>query len=124
MGVGLDYIVKTPLLLSHCGFFFAFGCKIFLVDSKFFLFFFLIFLCMGVQHLVQLLLGKGASSSPNLPPCLDSSSCFHLGCLQMLPSVCPGHYSFDVGCAGVAASPCSPEGIHMPAFESVSGGAA
>lgn len=33
--MGLDYIMKMPLLLSHCGFFFALGCKIFLVDSKF-----------------------------------------------------------------------------------------
>ena len=45
VGMGLDSM-KTPPLLSHSGFFFAFGCKIFLVDSKFFFFFnFLMYGC-------------------------------------------------------------------------------
>ena len=26
--MGFDYIVKVALLLSHCGFFFVFGCKV------------------------------------------------------------------------------------------------
>lgn len=70
---------------------------------------------MVVQHLVVILLilWKEVSSSPsNLPPCLESSSCFYSGCLLTLSSVCPGHYSSDMGCAGVAASSCSPEGLH------------
>ena len=75
---------------------------------------------MVVQHLVVILLflWKEVSSSPsNLPPCRESSSCFYFGCLLTLSSVCPGRYSPDMGCAGVAASSCSPEGR-------VSGGAA
>ena len=33
-GMGFDYIMKVPLLRSHCGFLFAFGCRIsFLVCS-------------------------------------------------------------------------------------------
>ena len=26
--MGFDYIIKAPILLSHCGFSFVFGCKI------------------------------------------------------------------------------------------------
>ena len=28
-GYGISYIVQVPLLPSHCGFFFVFGCRIF-----------------------------------------------------------------------------------------------
>ena len=35
VGMVFDYITKAPLLSSHCGFFFVFGCKIpFVVGSS------------------------------------------------------------------------------------------
>ena len=35
--MGFDYITKAPLLLSHCVFFFVFGCRVsFLVGSSLF----------------------------------------------------------------------------------------
>ena len=43
MVMGFDFIVIVALLLSHCGFFFVFGCGVsFLVNSSVFLFLFLI----------------------------------------------------------------------------------
>ena len=46
---GFDFIVITPLLLSHCGFSFVFGCGVsFLVSSS-------VFLSMTVQQLVVIL---------------------------------------------------------------------
>ena len=44
--MGFDFIVIVPLLLSHCGFSFVFGCGVsFLVSSS-------VFLLMTVQQLV------------------------------------------------------------------------
>ena len=43
--MGFDFNVIVPLLLSHCGFFFVFGCEVsFLVSSS-------VFLSMIVQQL-------------------------------------------------------------------------
>ena len=47
--MGFDFIAVVPLLPSHCGFFFVFGCRLsFLVGSS-------IFLSMVVQQLVEIL---------------------------------------------------------------------
>ena len=47
--MGFDFIVIAPLLLSHCGFSFVFGCGVsFLVSSS-------VFLSMIVQQLVVIL---------------------------------------------------------------------
>ena len=47
--MGFDFVTIAPLLPSHCGFFFVFGCRItFLVGSS-------IFLLMVVQQLVLIL---------------------------------------------------------------------
>ena len=47
--MGYDFIVIVPLLLSHCGFSFVFGCGVsFLVSSS-------VFLLMTVQQLVVIL---------------------------------------------------------------------
>ena len=34
VGLGFDFIMIVPLLLSHYGFFFVFGCRVFLVGSS------------------------------------------------------------------------------------------
>ena len=50
VGMRFDLITIAPLLLSRCGFFFVFGCRVsFLVDSN-------IFLWMVVQQLVVILM--------------------------------------------------------------------
>ena len=59
--MGFDFIVIVPLLQSHCGFSFVFGCGIsFLVSSS-------VFLSMIVQQLVVILVlsqeGVGARPS-------------------------------------------------------------
>ena len=47
--MGFDFIVTVPLLLSHCGFSFVFGCGVsFLVSSS-------VLLSMIVQQLVVIL---------------------------------------------------------------------
>ena len=46
--MGFDFVVIAPLLPSHCGFSFVFGCGVsFLVSSS-------VFLSMIVQHLVMI----------------------------------------------------------------------
>ena len=44
MGIEFDFIMIEPLLLSHCGFFFAFGCKVFVC----------LFCFCGIQHPIVL----------------------------------------------------------------------
>ena len=62
--MGFDFIVITPLLQSHCSFFFVFGCGVsFMVSSS-------AFLSMTVQQLVVIpvLLQEGISAHPSTPP--------------------------------------------------------
>ena len=65
--MGFNFIVIVPLLLSHCGFPFVFGCGVsFLVSSS-------VFLSMIVQQLVQLIVilvvsQEGVSTRPSTPP--------------------------------------------------------
>ena len=62
MVMGFDFIVISPLLPSHCGFSFVFGCGVsFLVSSS-------VFLLMIVQQLVMILvlLQEGVSTLPLL----------------------------------------------------------
>ena len=64
-----DCIMNAPLLPSHCGFFFVFGCRIFLFGR------FQSFLSMLFQQLVVILLflWEEVSSSPSTQPsCLQS----------------------------------------------------
>ena len=61
--MGFDIIVIAPLLLSHCGFSFVFGCGVsFFVSSSVF--------SMTVQQLVVILvfLQEGLSARPSTPP--------------------------------------------------------
>ena len=56
--MGLDFAVITPLLLSHCGFSFLFGCGVsFLVNSS-------VFLSMIVQQLLVILVFSQEGVSP------------------------------------------------------------
>ena len=48
-GMGFDLITIAPLILSHFGFFFVFGCR------EAFLIGFSVFLSLVVQHLVVIL---------------------------------------------------------------------
>ena len=60
--MGFDIIVVAPLLLSHCGFSFVFGCGVsFLVNSS-------VFLLMIVQQLVVIpvLLQEGVPYSHSM----------------------------------------------------------
>ena len=69
--MGFDFIVIAPLLLSHCGFSFVFGCGVsFLVSSS-------VFLSMIFQQLVVILVlsQEGVRARPSTPP---SSSIHHL----------------------------------------------
>ena len=62
--MGFDFIVIAPLLLSHCGFSFVFGCGVsFLVSSS-------VFLSMIVQQLVVILVfsQEGMRARPSTPP--------------------------------------------------------
>ena len=62
--VGFDFILIAPLLPSHCGFSFVFGCGVsFLVNSS-------VFLSMIVQQLavILVLLKEGARARPSTPP--------------------------------------------------------
>ena len=62
--MGFDFTVIAPLLQSHCGFSFVFGCGVsFLVSSS-------VFLSMIVQQLVVILvfLQEGVRSRPSTPP--------------------------------------------------------
>ena len=62
--MGFDFIVIVPLLLSHYGFSFVFGCGVsFLVSSS-------VFLSMTVQQLVVIpvLSQDGVSARPFTPP--------------------------------------------------------
>ena len=62
--MGFDLIVIAPLLPSHCGFSFVFGCGVsFLVNSS-------VFLSMIVQQLVVIpvLSQEGVSARPSTPP--------------------------------------------------------
>ena len=62
--MGFDFIVIAPLLLSHCGSSFVFGCGVsFLVISS-------VFLAMIVQQLVVIpvLLQEGVRACPSSPP--------------------------------------------------------
>ena len=61
--MGFDFIVIAPLLPSHCGFSFVFGCGVsFLVSSS-------VFLSMIVQQLVVILVfsQEGVRSRPCTP---------------------------------------------------------
>ena len=63
-GMGFEFIAVAALLLSHCGFFFVFVCRVsFLVGSS-------IFLLMVVQQLVVILLflWEEVSPRPSTPP--------------------------------------------------------
>ena len=62
--MGFDFIVITPLLLSHCGFSFVFGCGLsFLVSSS-------VSLSMIVHRLVVIpvLSQEGVSARPSTVP--------------------------------------------------------
>ena len=62
--MGFDFIVIAPLLPSHCGFSFVFGCGVsFLVSSS-------VFLSMIVQQLVVIavLSQVGERAHPSTPP--------------------------------------------------------
>ena len=62
--MGFDFIVIVPLLLSHCGFSFVFGCEVsFLGISS-------VFLSMIVQQLVVIpvLSQEGVRARPSAPP--------------------------------------------------------
>ena len=62
--MGFDFIVTAPLLLSHCGFSFVFGCGVsFMVSSS-------VFLSMIVQQLVVILEFslEGVSTRPSTTP--------------------------------------------------------
>ena len=64
MVMGFDFIVMVPLLLSHCGFSFVFGCGVsFLVSSS-------VFLSMIVQQLVVILVlsQERVSARPSVLP--------------------------------------------------------
>ena len=65
--MGFDFTVIAPLLPSHCGFSFVFGCGVsFLVSSS-------VFLSMIVQQLFVILVfsQEGVRAHPSTPP-----SCF------------------------------------------------
>ena len=62
--MGFDFTVIVPLLPSHCGFSFVFGCGVsFLVSSS-------VFLSMIVQQLVVILVfsQEGVRARPSTPP--------------------------------------------------------
>ena len=62
--MGFDFTMIAPLLLSHCGFSFVFGCGVsFLVSSS-------VFLSMIVQQLVVILVfsQEGVRACPSTPP--------------------------------------------------------
>ena len=62
--MGFDFAVIVPLLPSHCGFSFVFGCGVsFLVSSS-------VFLSMIVQQLVVILVfsQEGVRTRPSTPP--------------------------------------------------------
>ena len=62
--MGFDFIVIAPLLPSHCGFSFVFGCGVsFLVSSS-------VLLSMTVQQLVVILVfsEEGVRACPSTPP--------------------------------------------------------
>ena len=64
MVMGFDFIVIAPLLLSHCGFSFVFGCGVsFLVSSS-------VFLSMIVQQLavIPVLSQEEVRARPSSPP--------------------------------------------------------
>ena len=66
--MGFDFTVIVPLLPSHCGFSFVFGCVVsFLVSSS-------VFLSMIVQHIVVILVlsQEGVSARPSTPPSLTN----------------------------------------------------
>ena len=62
--MGFDFIVIAPLLASHCGFSFVFGCKVsFLVSSS-------VFLLMIVQQFIVILVlwQEGVLAHPSTLP--------------------------------------------------------
>ena len=62
--MGFDFIVIAPLLPSHCGFSFVFGCGVsVLVSSS-------VFLSVIVQQLVVILVlsPEGVRARPSTPP--------------------------------------------------------
>ena len=62
--MGFDFIVIAPLLRSHYGFSFIFGCGVsFLVSSS-------VFLLMIVQQLVVIVVlsQEGVRACPSIPP--------------------------------------------------------
>ena len=61
--MGFDFIVIVPLLPSHCGFSFVFGCEVSLLVSS------SVFVLMIVQQLVVILVlsQEGVSARPVLP---------------------------------------------------------
>ena len=68
--MGFDFIVIAPLLPSHCGFSFVFGCGVsFLVSSS-------VSLSKIVQQLVVIpvLSQEGVSARPSTPPSLGNES--------------------------------------------------
>ena len=74
--MGFDFTLIAPLLPSHCGFSFVFGCEIsFLVSSS-------VFLWMIVQQLVVILVfsQEGVRARPSTPPSwfLEDIACIFL----------------------------------------------
>ena len=61
--MGIDFIVIAPLLPSHCGFLFVFGCGVSFLLS------FSVFLSMIVQQLlvIPVLSQEGVSTRPSTP---------------------------------------------------------
>ena len=62
--MGFDFTVIAPLLPSHCGFSFVFGCGVSFLVS------FSVFLSMTVQQLVVILVSshEGVRARPSTPP--------------------------------------------------------
>ena len=62
--MGFDFIVLVPLLPSHCGFSFVFGCRVSILVS------YSVFLLMIVQQLVVILVlsQEGVSTDPSTVP--------------------------------------------------------
>ena len=73
--MGFDFTVIVPLLPSHCGFSFVFGCGVSFLGSS------SVFLSMIVQQVVVILVfsQEGVRARPSTPP-----SCFLLESLILL----------------------------------------
>ena len=98
--MGFDFTVVAPLLPSHCGFSFVFGCGLsFFVSSS-------VFLSMIVQQLVVILVfsQEGVRARPStLPSWFRFSEHGNFECLCVLKWFL--HFIFSIGYAIVLYSP-------------------